>query len=121
MPSDARVIKTLGDEVMVVGSDPAALTGWAVGLQSAIAPGEPPSRIGVHYGEALYRDGDYYGRDVNQAARVVARAQGGEVLVTRAVVEAVGVDGLEFDLIGEVRLKGFSEATELFIASSRKT
>ena len=35
LPIDARVIKTLGDEVMVVGSDPAALTGWAVELQSA--------------------------------------------------------------------------------------
>jgi adenylate cyclase len=121
LPLDARVIKTLGDEVMVVGSDPAALAGWAVELQSQIARGEPPPRIGIHYGQALYRDGDYYGRDVNQAARVVARAGGGEVLVTRPVVDvAGGVYGLEFDRIGEVGLKGFSEPTELFIASARK-
>jgi adenylate cyclase len=100
---------------MVVGSDAAALTGWAVGLQSVIARGEPPPRIGIHYGEALYRDGDYYGREVNQASRVAARAAGGEVLVTRPVVEAAGPH-LEFELIGEVRLKGFSEATELFLA-----
>jgi adenylate cyclase len=119
LPLDARVIKTLGDEVMVVGSDPAALTIWAVGLQRQIAPGEPPPRIGIHYGEALYRDGDYFGREVNQAARVVARAGGGEVLVTRPVVEAAAaVDGLEFIRIGEVRLKGFSEPTELFVASA---
>jgi adenylate cyclase len=117
LPADARVIKTLGDEVMVIGSDAAALTRWAVGLQSGTAPGEPPPRIGVHYGEVLYRDGDYFGREVNQAARVVARAGGGEVLVTRPVVEmAAGVDGLHFTRIGEVRLKGFSEATELFTA-----
>ncbi len=121
LPLDARVIKTLGDEVMVVGSDPAALAGWAVKLQTEIVPGEPPPRIGIHYGQALYRDGDYYGRDVNQAARVVARAGGGEVLVTRPVVDvAAGVDGLDFDRIGEVGLKGFSEPTELFIASARK-
>jgi adenylate cyclase len=120
LPADARVIKTLGDEVMVVGSDPAALTGWAVELASGTEPEEPQPRIGVHYGEALYRDGDYYGRDVNQAARVVARAGGGEVLVTRPVVDmAVGIDGVEFDRIGEVRLKGFSEPTELFIASRK--
>jgi len=119
LPTDARVIKTLGDEVMVVGSDAAALTGWAVDLQSGVAPGEPSPRIGVHYGQALYRDGDYYGQDVNQAARVVARAAGGEVLVTRPVVDvAGGVDGLQFDRIGEVGLKGFSEPTELFIASA---
>ena len=121
LPLDARVIKTLGDEVMVVGADPAALARWAVNLQAQISSGEPPPRIGIHYGQALYRDGDYYGRDVNQAARVVARAGGGEVLVTRPVVDvAGGVDGLEFDRIGEVGLKGFSEPTELFIASARK-
>jgi adenylate cyclase len=121
LPVDARVIKTLGDEVMVIGSDPAALTHWAVGLQSGVAPGEPRARIGIHYGEALYRDGDYYGREVNQAARVVARAGAGEVLVTRTVVDmAAGIDGLAFNRIGEVRLKGFSEATELFTASSRE-
>ncbi len=120
LPADARVVKTLGDEVMVVGSDPVALTGWAVELASGTAPADPQPRIGVHYGAALYRDGDYYGRDVNQAARVVARAGGGEVLVTRSVVEmAVGIDGVDFDRIGEVRLKGFSEPTELFIASRK--
>jgi adenylate cyclase len=121
LPLDSRVIKTLGDEVMVVGSDAAALTGWAVDLQSGIARGEPPPRIGIHYGQALYRDGDYYGRDVNQAARVVARAAGGEVLVTRPVVDVAStVNGLHFDRIGEVGLKGFSEPTELFVASARK-
>jgi adenylate cyclase len=120
LPGDARVIKTLGDEVMVVGYDAAALAEWAVGLQAGTAAGEPSPRIGIHYGQALYRDGDYFGRDVNQAARVVARAGGGEVLVTRPVVDvADGVDGLQFDRIGEVRLKGFPEPTELFVVSSR--
>ena len=121
LPVDARVIKTLGDEVMVVASDAAALAAWAVELRSGIAVGDPLPRIGIHYGEALYRDGDYYGRDVNQAARVVARAGGGEVLATRAVVEqAAGLEGLDFERIGEVRLKGFSEPTELFTATARK-
>jgi adenylate cyclase len=120
LPPDARVIKTLGDEVMVVSSDPVALTGWAVGLQSQIDSEQPPPRIGIHYGDALYRDGDYYGREVNQAARVVARAAGGEVLVTRPVVDmAAGADGVKFERIGEVGLKGFVEPTELFTASAR--
>jgi adenylate cyclase len=120
LPHDARVIKTLGDEVMVVGTDPAALTSWAVSLQSQIDSEQPPPRIGIHYGEALYRDGDYYGREVNQAARVVARAAGGEVLVTRPVVEMTSpVDGVAFERIGEVGLKGFLEPTELFIASPK--
>jgi adenylate cyclase len=114
LPGDARVIKTIGDEVMIVGSDPAALTEWAVGLQE-LHTERPLPRIGIHYGETLYRDGDYYGREVNQAARVAAPAGGGEVLVTRPVVDHAGSD-LEFEPIGEVRLKGFAGVTELFLA-----
>jgi adenylate cyclase len=114
LPDDARVVKTIGDEVMVVGSDPAALTDWAVGFQLLYVE-RPLPRMGIHYGEVLYRDGDYYGREVNLAARVAARAAGNEVLVTRPVVDAAGPH-LEFEPIGEVRLKGFAQPTELFLA-----
>ena len=114
LPDDARVIKTIGDEVMVVGGDPAALTDWAVGFQTLNVE-RPLPRIGIHFGETLYRDGDYYGREVNLAARVAARSAGGEVIVTRPVVESAG-SHLEFQRIGEVRLKGFKEPTELFLA-----
>jgi adenylate cyclase len=122
LPIDARVIKTLGDEAMIVGADPVALTEWAVGLGALLPEGTPAPRIGIHQGAALYRDGDYYGREVNRAARVVARAAGGEVLVTHPVVHmagmATGPERLRFELIGEVVLKGFSEPTELFLASA---
>ncbi|HEY0345398.1 MAG TPA: adenylate/guanylate cyclase domain-containing protein [Solirubrobacteraceae bacterium] len=114
LPDDARIIKTIGDEVMVVSPDPAALVDWAVGFQALHAT-RPLPRIGIHFGEVLYRDGDYYGREVNQAARVSARAGGGEVVVTRPIVDAAGAH-LEFELIGEVRLKGFTGSTELFVA-----
>jgi adenylate cyclase len=114
LPDEARIIKTIGDEVMIVGPDAATLTDWAVGFQEFYVE-RPLPRIGVHVGETLYRDGDYYGREVNLAARVAARAAGGEVLVTRPVVEAAG-SHLEFDQIAEVKLKGFSSATELFLA-----
>jgi adenylate cyclase len=115
LPEDARVIKTIGDEVMIVGSDAAALVDWAVGFQRLVADRRPLPRIGLHYGPTLYRDGDYYGREVNLAARVAARAAGGEVLVTRPVIALAG-GHLEFERIGEVRLKGFDDATELFVA-----
>jgi adenylate cyclase len=119
LPIDARVIKALGDEVMIVAADALALTNWAVRLGQELPSNSPAPRIGIHSGTAIYRDGDYYGREVNRAARVVARAAGGEVLVTRPVVElAAGLEGLCFELIGEIRLKGFSEPTELFVASA---
>jgi len=118
LPDDARIIKTIGDEVMVVGTDAAALVDWAVGFQQ-LHTARPLPRIGMHHGTVLYRDGDYYGREVNQAARVSARSGAGEVLVTRTVVEAAGPH-LTFELIGEVRLKGFAEPTELFVARQRE-
>jgi adenylate cyclase len=121
LPDEARVIKTIGDEAMIVGPDPAALTDWAVGFQS-MQNERPLPRIAIHYGVALYRDGDYYGREINIASRVAARSAAGEVLVTRPVVDYTSASSphLEFERIAEVRLKGFSEATEIFIARQRE-
>ena len=57
---------------------------------------------------------------MNLASRVVARARGGEVLVTDSVVEAVGkLDHLEFAAIGQVKLKGFDEPRQLCRAEPR--
>ena len=117
LPDDARVIKTIGDEVMIVGQDIQALTDWAVGFQHLFGE-RPEPRIGVHYGAILYRDGDYFGREVNLASRVVARARGGEVLVTGSVVEQTAEsDHLVFTPIGQVKLKGFSDPVQLVRAS----
>jgi adenylate cyclase len=69
----------------------------------------------------VYRDGDYFGTEVNLAHRVVARALGGEVMVTTAVVDGIGrSDYLEFDPIGEVDLKGFPQPVHLFVVKARK-
>jgi adenylate cyclase len=119
LPDDARVVKTIGDEVMIVGQDVQALVDWAVGFQKLFDE-RPAPRIGIHQGPVIYRDGDYFGRDVNLASRVVARARGGEVLVTDSVVEGVrGSEHLEFEDIGSVKLKGFDEPRELCRAWSR--
>jgi adenylate cyclase len=117
LPEEARIVKTIGDAVMIVSSDPAALCEWAVGFQE-LQSERPLPRIGIHYGSVLYRDGDYYGAAVNLASRVGARAAGREVLVTRDVVEA-GSSHLRFQRIGEVRLKGFKQATELYVATPK--
>jgi adenylate cyclase len=117
LPDEARIVKTIGDAVMIVSSDAGALCEWAVGFQ-VLQSERPLPRIGIHYGSVLYRDGDYYGGAVNLASRVGARAAGREVLVTRDVVEQASAD-LAFQRIGEVRLKGFSKATELYLATAK--
>ncbi|HEX3802075.1 MAG TPA: MerR family transcriptional regulator [Solirubrobacteraceae bacterium] len=114
LPDGARVIKTIGDEVMVVGPDPVALTAWALRL-GELMPEHPRPRAAVHYGYARYRDGDYFGREVNLAARVQAQSGEGDVLVTRPVVEASDSQ-LRFEPLAPVRLRGFSESTEMFRA-----
>src|SRR5256714_1216845 len=73
LPDDARVVKTIGDEVMVVAQDAAALTDWAIGFQRLLNE-RPQPRIGGPAGVVVYRDGDYFGREVNLAARAAARA-----------------------------------------------
>lgn len=117
LPAEARIVKTIGDGVMIAGPDVGGLARWAVSFQRRRSAGEPQSRIGLHAGHVLYYEGDYYGREVNLAARVAARAAGGEVVVTRPVADAAGRD-LDVELLGEIRLKGFTEPTEILLAQA---
>lgn len=114
MPTDATIVKTIGDEVMVVSPDPGSLTEWAVALLERF-PVRPRPRVGIHYAEAVYRDGDYFGTHVNLVHRVVGRAHAGEVLVTDSVTGSLGGRELTCEPIGEVNLKGFPVATPLYV------
>jgi adenylate cyclase len=115
LPREATIVKTIGDEVMVVSPDPLSLTEWAVDFLARFEQ-RPQPRVGIHYGDAVYRDGDYFGGQVNLAHRVVNRALAGEVLVTDAVAGSIAAsDRLELEGIGRVSLKGFPSPTELFV------
>jgi adenylate cyclase len=114
LPPEATIVKTIGDEVMVVSPDPTSLTEWAVGLLDRF-PERPRPRVGIHSANAVYRDGDYFGTHVNLVHRVVDRAQAGEVLVTDRVTGSLSERGLTCEPIGEVNLKGFPMATPLYI------
>ena len=115
LPREATIVKTIGDEVMVVSPDAASLTEWAVEFLRRF-PQRPQPRVGIHCGEAVYRDGDYFGSQVNLAHRVVNRALAGEVLVTDRVAGAIEArERLELEPIGQVSLKGFPVPTDLFV------
>jgi adenylate cyclase len=114
LPAEATIVKTIGDEVMVVSPDPGSLTAWAVALLGRF-PERPRPRVGIHYAKAVYRDGDYFGTHVNLVHRVVGRAQAGEVLVTDRVTEYLRGRGLACEPIGEVGLKGFPAPTPLYV------
>ena len=119
LPAEATLVKTIGDEAMIVSPDAVTLTEWAVGFM-ALFQERPQPRVGLHRGRAVYRDGDYFGTEVNLAHRVVTRTLGGEVMVTTAIAEAIGHSHyLRFDPIGEVDLKGFPRPVELFVVRAR--
>jgi adenylate cyclase len=114
LPAEATIVKTIGDEVMVVSPDPGSLTEWAVALLERFSE-RPRPRVGIHYASAVYRDGDYFGTHVNLVHRVVGRAQAGEVLATDRVTDSLRGRGLACEPIGEVSLKGFPAPTPLYV------
>jgi class 3 adenylate cyclase len=103
----ARLVKVIGDEVMFVTHEPEA----ACAVAEEVLAGAD-ARGGITYGPVLTLDGDFYGNGVNLAARAVAAAEPGQVLVDRGVVDAV--PGREFATTDPRRLKGFAEPVPLF-------
>lgn len=114
------VVKLLGDGVMFHFPDAGASVRCALALVPEAARGDlPPARVGVHLGPVVFRDGDYFGRTVNVAARITDYARPREVVVSQAVVESVGdASHVAFEPIGPVVLKGVSEPVVLHSARS---
>jgi adenylate cyclase len=109
-----RVVKWLGDGVMFHFRDPTGAVVAALEMIDAIAAaGLPPAHVGLHTGPVVFQGGDYFGRTVNLAARIGGRAAPGQVLVTQEIVDRVASDGIAFEPIGAVELKGVSEPVPL--------
>ncbi|HEX4672959.1 MAG TPA: adenylate cyclase regulatory domain-containing protein [Solirubrobacteraceae bacterium] len=119
LTSPVRIVKTIGDAVMYVSEDPAALLGGSVDLSlAADAQGEdfPQLRIGVAAGQAVTREGDWFGRPVNLASRITGIARPSSVVVNEPVKEAVPDDEFTFSFIGARKIKGVPGTTALFRA-----
>ena len=72
-------------------------------------------RIGLGAGESTVQDGDYFGMPSIEAARLCDKAPSDGILVSSAGEDAGGsVDGVEFESVGELELKGFPEPVEAF-------
>jgi adenylate cyclase len=77
----ARVVKTIGDEVMFVGLSNETVAAALELRDAAASDGLPPLRIGLAAGLVISRDGDYFGPVVNLASRLTEIAEPGEILV----------------------------------------
>src|SRR4051794_26257798 len=112
-----KPIKWLGDGVMFYFRDPGPGVRAALEMVDAVAAaGLPPAHVGLHAGPVLFQEGDYFGQTVNLSARIADFARSGEVLVSLAVADASQEEGIAFDDIGPVELKGVSGTAHLLRA-----
>jgi adenylate cyclase len=110
-------VKWLGDGVMVHFREPSGAVLAALAMMAELpGAGLPPAHVGVAAGPVVAQGGDYFGRTVNLAARIAARAGEGQVLVSESVAEAATPRGVAFVEVGEARLEGFAGPVRLLQA-----
>ena len=116
-----HVFKSQGDGFMVAFAHPAEAVRCSVDVQRAL--GKRPNgirvRIGIHMGKSVRRGDDLFGRNVAMAARVASEADGGEILVSEVVRDAVSdTDDITFDDGRDAELKGFSGSHRLYAVAA---
>lgn len=121
-------VKTIGDSFMVAFDSARRAVECAIAVQRSLAdhnrrnPGEPVVvRIGLHTGEAISEGGDLFGSSVDAAARIMARAEGEEILVSEVLKAVMGAaKDVQFASRGRFRLKGFPDRWHLFEVAWRQ-
>ncbi len=117
-------VKNQGDGFMLAFSESDRAIECAAAIQRALTEGEPVEgvrirvRIGMHAGETIREDGDFFGRSVILAARIAAQARGGEILVSEELKSRAEADceSVGFDDGRELELKGLAGTHRVFRA-----
>jgi len=118
-------IKTMGDGFMASFTSATKALECAIAMQRAFAQRNESAeesirvRIGLNAGEPIAEDdpggrGDLFGTAVNMAARIAAKADGGEVLASNVVRELVAGKRFLFNDRGETELRGFEDPVRLY-------
>jgi class 3 adenylate cyclase len=117
-------VKSQGDGFMLVFPDPRQAVECAIAIQRELAEREVADgerirvRMGMHAGEAIREEGDFFGRSVILAARIAAQAGGGEILVSSTLKDLAGeCERVSFDGGRELELKGLSGTHRVFSAA----
>ncbi len=110
-----ELVKALGDGAMLQfrRADDAARAALNI-VAAARHRNLPPVRAGIATGPVISQDGDYYGRCVNRAARLLGAARPGEVVASSEVMESVQDGSLHFRPLGAVSLKGFRDTVAIY-------
>jgi class 3 adenylate cyclase/tetratricopeptide (TPR) repeat protein len=118
---DGSEIKHTGDGIMASFSSATSALKCAISMQEALAVHNEASeeqigvRIGLNTGEAIEKEGDFFGMAVVAAARVMSKAAGGQILIPENTRDAIG-EGKDISLLdrGPFWLKGFPERWRLY-------
>lgn len=124
-----RLMRVVGDGLFIDFLSARSAVRWAVSVQQRIdaeragGRSEIVMRIGVNLGDVLVDEGELHGTSVNIAARVLQLAAPGEIVVTAAVRSVVHREfGLDFETLGEFRLKNISSPVHVsrLVVGSRR-
>ena len=111
---DGNEVKHTGDGIMASFSSAVSAVEAAQQIQRDLAGVEIRVRIGLNAGEPIVEDRDFFGTAVQLAARICDRAEPGQVLVSRVVMDLCAGKTFTFDDVGTATLKGFSEPVGLY-------
>ncbi|RUV04527.1 MAG: adenylate/guanylate cyclase domain-containing protein [Mesorhizobium sp.] len=120
---NGRIVKLMGDGVLVEFASAVNAVQCAVELQNAMAAAnaDVPEdsrivlRVGINLGDVMVEGSDLYGDGVNIAARLEALADAGSIVVSRTVFNHVrGKVKLGFDDLGEQQLKNIAERVRIY-------
>jgi class 3 adenylate cyclase len=109
-----RLVKNTGDGVLATFGAASDAIGCVLEIERSVRHLDLEIRSGVHVGDIEWRGDDIGGTTVNTAARVMAAAADGEVLLTTAAYEAAAGSGVRFRAAGEHSLKGLPEPRRLY-------
>lgn len=123
LPAEARIVKELGDGLLLFFPDSGEAVATCLRLQDLFDEetdrGDVPIwvRMGLHWGTAVRYRSDLIGHDVNIASRVADAAGPGEVLLSEPVLEHCAMASLpEVEELGPVVMKGVPEPIRLYRA-----
>ncbi|HEY1779977.1 MAG TPA: adenylate/guanylate cyclase domain-containing protein [Roseiarcus sp.] len=118
MQHRGKLIKSTGDGILATFDGPGRAVHCALAFRTTMNGLRLPIRAGIHTGEIEVRNGDVGGIAVHAAARVMAKADSGEVVVSRVVTDLVAGAGLRFSARGTHELKGLPGSWDLFAANA---
>ena len=117
---NGHVVKSQGDGFMIAFADAGQAVLCALDVQRALLDDADRwegirVRIGIHLGSSVRRGDDLFGRNVAMAARIAGQANGGEILVSESVRDAIdGLPDIELCAPVEAELKGLLGTHNLY-------